>query len=393
MILMKKNPLFKHVYPAGRPGRQRILRSLCGSLGLLLAFLSLSSCNQDAIFEHIKFATKLKDAAIPGSLTRIVEFGVPPNNKLYVGSGNVYQYDGASWGSIGNPAGGKVLDLAATTTYLYALIDAGAELSDAQLYRKTADPPEPEAPADWELVYTGRLNSIFGAGDTLFAGEGNTVYYINDSMSDLSVSPAFSDQGSLLGAAKFSSDYFISIQGQGVSHASAGDLESGTPAPQIQYTDGGEDKDSAALGNFKGFIQIAGSLIMVTTNGTLCKIDTATTPNIGANQWPLSFGFNGAIARYTNGTSEYLLLGQSGSNYGYLELTVPSNLDFDTGISLNGPTFTVNNADTYNSSLGTHPVISIYQAPPVAGTPGGPIFATTSLDGLWSCRDGEWNRE
>ncbi|GHV81522.1 hypothetical protein AGMMS49991_00800 [Spirochaetia bacterium] len=197
--------------------------------------------------------------------------------------------------------------------------------------------------------------------------------------------PTYDNRGVLLGAAYFNGNYFISIQSKGVFCAN-------TPT-SLGSTAIAGSKDA---GNFTGFIVIpdgsSNVLIMVSTTGTFCKI-TGTSPAIDdTNKWAYSFGFNGAIALYTKDSNQYLLFGLSGSSYGYLELEVPSLLAFTADTKPQGPTISVKDVNTYNASLGTHPVTSLYQAPNTIDSTM-PIFASTSLDGLWSCRDGEWNLE
>ncbi|GHV87975.1 hypothetical protein AGMMS50267_03350 [Spirochaetia bacterium] len=370
---MKKTPLFK----------QSPMIVVIATL-LIIASFSLYSCKQDAIFYHIESGIKLKEATVKGTPTRIVEF----NHTLYVGSDAIYEYDGAAhrWNSTGNPLEGKkVLGLAATTTRLYALIDAGTDLSSVALYRKSVG-------AGWELIHTGALNAMYGAGDILFTGYGNTVSYIDDTQTALSSSSALSGKGNLLGAVKFGGDYFISTQ-SGVFYASAGDIGAGTVFQIEETTTDAANPTTPLAGNFTGLIVIpdpAGDyLVMIASNGTLCKITGASpySPVDTPNKWAKAFGFNGAVALWEGKVGgadvRYLLLGRS-DYYGYLEL----GLDFAVDTPLT-PGITIGNVDQYNSSLATHPVTSIHQAiddETENGTTYRPIFAVTSLDGLWSCR-------
>ncbi|MDR0760300.1 MAG: hypothetical protein LBF74_09360, partial [Treponema sp.] len=89
--------------------------------------------------------------------------------------------------------------------------------------------------------------------------------------------------------------------------------------------------------------------------------------------------------------------------YGYSELPITFSSETSTtpvlgerlqepGLPVSGASASASNNDTYYNTLGTHPVISLYQAPWDHV-----LFASTQQDGLWSCRQGddpkEWNVE
>jgi hypothetical protein len=125
----------------------------------------------------------------------------------------------------------------------------------------------------------------------------------------------------------------------------------------------------------------------------------------------------GIWQQYSTNTATWnpalLLLGIRGKGtsqtHGYREMVLDNITGHPTGaIKENGdssPT-SVSNKPKYTASLGIHPVTSILQVPDIAGSNTDystniganpawepPIFASTSLNGLWSYRNGEWNAE
>jgi len=94
--------------------------------GLLMVF----SCNQDPIFYKISTETEPKKPHIPGAPTKMVVFERNGRDVMFVASGGLHWYraetvpDAFGWDSesVGVPQpGGKVIDLAVTQKYLYAL--------------------------------------------------------------------------------------------------------------------------------------------------------------------------------------------------------------------------------------------------------------------------------
>ena len=101
-----------------------------------------------------------------------------------------------------------------------------------------------------------------------------------------------------------------------------------------------------------------------------------------------------------------LLFGIQGQNtstsHGYREMVLDKNSGRPLVISLKMPgseaPTTVTEQAKYNASIAKYPVRSILQMPKeMVSSPLSeldlPIFASTVLKGLWSCRNGEWNAE
>ena len=99
-----------------------------------------------------------------------------------------------------------------------------------------------------------------------------------------------------------------------------------------------------------------------------------------------------------------LLLGIRGSinNQGYREILLNRNTGVPSSYNIRTPGDSVPSSVTdrakYNAGIGKHPVEAILQVPkemlPSAASEADiPIFASTTLNGLWSYRDGVWNAE
>jgi hypothetical protein len=364
---------------------------------LLLPFIGalfFSSCNQDDIFYQIEYETELKEPLIKGGPSKIVEFA----SALYVASGGIWTYPkGGGWrGMSSQPPGIKVLDIAATSGYLYAVTSHGVNLSDSGYYRYSKAASSGDF--SWEQIPGPQYpnpTAIYGAGDALFVGAasgGNhAVYALTDTtkgFQEIKVSDS-PGTGRLLGAGKLGDTYFFSLDGQGVFPVKKLDGTE-TPAGPIA---GSTDK-----GNFTGFIVVDNTLLMVSTSGVICQLTAGETSITEANS--LDFDFTGALAVWNDPNEDpakrLLLLGRKGSNlnysgYGYYECSIPSGFKI-TELGIMEPQVTVEKNATYKNSLGKRAINSIYQTPSDID-PSMPVFASTQGDSLWSCRDRVWNHE
>jgi hypothetical protein len=371
---------------------------------MLLGSILLLACTQDAIFYTIQYDKELnKDAAIPGSPGKIVKLG----EVLYVGTNAVYQYDPdgeARWRRMQDQPGKKmIMDLAGTDDgYLYALVMEGVDLSDAGLYRKKTN----GSATPWEVIPKpgGSIQGLWGAGDALFAavqdGKENSVLYVMG-RGESSFSLVEGVSGMLRAAAKVGTKYYAAIWDKGLLVAD--DPKAlGTKDP---LSDGDDTPD-----NFVGLVKIDDSLIAVSSSGLIWRIDKSG--DIESKKFDISL--NGAVAKWRNPekdekdtTPDLLVLGRTvpgGSStityyYGYSELPITFSGETPVlGDKLQNPgepvspySSTVSMYDTYYNTLGTHPVISFYQAQDSV------LFAATQKTGLWSCRQTdekwEWNIE
>jgi hypothetical protein len=371
-----------------------------------------SSCSQDAIFYTIQYDKVLnKNAAVPGSPGKIIKLGADPNDALYTGRNAVYRYKNpgspdvaASWGRIPAQPGGKmIMDIAGTEdgpdSYLYALVMQGVHLSESGLYRKKNPHNDTES---WENVDKRGLSiqSLYGAGDTLFAGAyDRSLWYVGQG-GTLTQVPGVS--GILKAAAHYSGSYYVALEGTGLL-AAADTAGLGIVAPLSH--------EGTTPTNFVGLLEVGDSLIAVSNSGLIWRIDSSGAVSESKN---VNASLNGALAIWKDPDStneaDLLLLGRAvpgGSSvttyyYGYSELllTLPSKTSTpvlgtalqEPGLPLVGAYTSASNNNSYYNTLGTHPVVSLYQAPWDLV-----LFATTQQDGLWSCRQGddpkEWNIE
>ncbi|MDR1411236.1 MAG: hypothetical protein LBI91_03410, partial [Spirochaetaceae bacterium] len=290
-----------------------------------------------------------------------------------------------------NPPGIKVLDIAATKGYLYAITSGnGVDLGNSGYYRLKADGEWEPIPSPPNHPYP---NAIYGTEDALFVaaarGSYYAVYALKDGDQTFTSIWESDTQGNemLVGAAKWDNAYFISLEGRGVFR-----LDSIRGINDTDLVPG-----STGKGNFTGLIEIDNALLMVSTSGVICKLSSASESVTDANRHSLDFGFTGALAvwhdpsDFDNKDKRLLLLGRKGSNtnysgYGYYECQIPGGFDVKT-LGIIEPLYTVEKNASYKNSLGKRAINSIIQAPD------GIIFASTQSYNLWACRGGVWNYE
>jgi hypothetical protein len=391
------------------------------ALSLLLPFigtLSFFSCNQDDIFYQIEYETALRDPLIKGGPSKIVEF----EDALYVASGGIWTYSqSGGWRGISGPPGIKVLDIAVTKNgneeYLYAVTSSGVSLGDSGYYRGTKDNDSDEIA--WERIENPSYpypTAIYSAGDALFAGTASgsnyAVYALKGDEMKFTPIKSSDSQGSgrLLGAAKLDNTYFFSLDGQGVFtwNDSAGTFDGPIEGSADTVNENGETVP-AVVGNITGFIEVDGSLLMVSTSGVICKLSNSGTITEEDSR-SLGFTFTGALAVWNDREAEaaaapgeepdyskrLLLLGRKGSNvnysgYGYYECPILPGFKIGE-LGIMEPQLTVEKNATYKNSLGKRAINSIIQAPYNIDS-SMPIFASTQAYNLWACRDGVWNYE
>jgi hypothetical protein len=139
-------------------------------------------------------------------------------------------------------------------------------------------------------------------------------------------------------------------------------------------------------------LNIAGILgnYVVTGDGKILEI-SGNSINTIINSGPR---FTGAMASWSHGGKNLLLLGIKSSSYelGYRELDL-SNRSLNIPGDLK-PDSSVSDRDKYISTLGKHAVTAFYVTTETGGSDGLPlIFASTQKAGLWSYRNNEWNAE
>ena len=425
MIMMKKNIFCK--------------------TAIFFVLASVFSCSQDPIFFKISTEPKPVKPHIQGSPTNIVMFERNSVPVMYVASGNLHWYakansgTGASgWDSAeyGIPQpGGKVIGLAATDEYLYALsiIDSGAATA---LRRIEPDKNEWEnIPIAADIKYT-LIQTIFADKDRLFAGARNNsgsdfgiLYLVGGTLELLEENTEM-----LSGAAsrlETSGTFHYLSTRKGVYKVAAGASSAEQLKELVQKTDeDGNVYDEQTEINrlFMGMIQLEDhdkTIIMIERNGgTLFEVRED-----GFKQIRYSDGANVASGRFSTGalalwrqtildedgqatanTYKRLVAGIQGGLYstttsssythGYVEFELSSDngsLVLDGPRNIN-PDITVDgNTDRYTATIGKHPINHFFQAPESIDK-NMIFFASTQTAGLWSYRrdrEGgpQWNAE
>jgi hypothetical protein len=386
---MKLTPI-KYETAMATPISPRRKFRLIPMLGILLFGLLVMTCKQSAIFYDISQEEAPTVPRIMGGPSKIVHF----KNALYVASGDIQRYKANSWENVESPPGGKVKDLAATDTYLYALNITGADLNSSALYRSSDG-------ATWEGVEKDKiyvyLQGIYGTEDVLFAGarngDGNNALFYETGGKLVLLKGGLDRGGEIRGAAKSGGAYYLATTGQGIWAGTLPDIGAVTVPSDI--------------GNVTGISRVGSAILAVTSNGQILKI-----PGTAANviYESSTINFTGAMGIYEdpdNTKDPLLLLGiQTGSSvytYGYREIVLtggeindsPDLLIPGEGDENRLSTLRDRNTPKYNASLGKHSLTSILQAPQGVDT-NMTLFAVTTKAGLWSYRDRsnwQWNAE
>jgi hypothetical protein len=384
------------------------------ALGALLA-----ACTQDPIFAMIAREVEPREPRIKGVPSRMVIFDYSSgDNALFVGASSLHRYKSGTWDqNFPQPPGG-VIDLAATQTYLYALVDADSP----QLYRLGRGAGSWEHIPFNEKVYS-RLDSIYGETDSegipqsnyLFVGSrgggnetdtGNyAVFYINGGSMTFT---QIADETSFLTGAVYdgTANHYFSTKGHGIYKAS------GSPP-------GGFTKISSPRNKVSGMIYIDSSppkIIALCHDGYVLSVASSSgVSELG----PAGYNFTGPLAvwKTSSGNARLLLAAvrTMSDTYGYREIPLytgplstlsPGSLTIQMPGTTSGvDTSTMDDSKHYQDTVEPKPVNAIFQVPSSVDS-AMPLFASiqgrgTSKDntdgGLWSyrIRDGiwQWNAE
>ena len=391
-------------------------KTLCKYLFLAL-IIALGACNEP-VFYMISVEPPIKDPLIGGSPANFVVY----KDKVYVASGrNIFSYNGTSFEKIPSQPGGRILQLAATDSYLYALCFPGS--GNTILKRASAG-------GDWEDVTgdTGGYNilqSVYAAKNKVFIGAERNSFYIilyidNDTDNDAAYSPltpggTYNTPESILCGMAYDSRYYYLC-----TRSNKFFLMPLTGGPVIENSkkkDDDPEKDDDV--KFTGIINPGNDTILaISRNGNLYNVTdadiTRLTYTVDEKPQNISIGNNrpstGALAvwRDETGTPKLLLAGRqdkldyavdSGYTYGYMEL------ELDSGGIIAGRNFTepgkalpssVADYERYVSTIGKYPVNHIFQTPADIDA-NMTLFASTQKNGVWSYRERDnipqWNAE
>jgi hypothetical protein len=373
-LMEKREKMIRH--PAGKEGAciltffYNFYKMYRAFLFFLLVLVSLTgficvSCDQSPIFYAISQEEKPKKPLIPGNPTNIVEFG----GNLYVASRfsrNIYKYENGGWSKILSP-GDRIVELAATTTDLYAL--TGEPTSSTTVWKR-------DSSGDWKNINsTGVVQTIYGAGSYVFASTKEGIYYYGGSGDFQSLNLSLSDGQFLNGVALDNSTYCLAISGKGIYTFANSSLSS--------------DPVTGTSGKLVvGIIKVGSKIVAVTRGGEILYSDSNSfaSASTGAT-------FSGSMGLWKENSTSLLLVGIRGGSsstvHGYREIALDSSGEFDTGkMGLGTPGKTVSSTDKYTSTMGLHVITSIRQAAD------GVLFASTNKNGLWKLyNDGVWNAQ
>jgi hypothetical protein len=285
-------------------------------------------------------------------------------------------YDGETgWYELPKRPGDPIIDLAATESHLYALT---GEPESTALYKW--DPTATDA--DWEAVANAaHIQTIYGVHKKLFACAGTGAFTMLDDDTNGALAELSGGSGFLQGAAYNETDYYLA--GTGIYRLDDTTLTV-VPVPE---TDGSTFSGLMALQDNTLVGASGGTLFVLSEEGALTKKDMGAT-------------FTGAMALWKKEPKQeaatLLLLGIQGSytstTHGYREILLSSGTLNTDDMDLRTPgrdpsNSSVSDYDKYYSSLGKHPVMTLFQAAD------GILFAGTTKNGLWSYRNEQWNAE
>jgi hypothetical protein len=394
---------------------------------LAVVVFTAVSCNQAPIFYTISTETVPQPPLISGAPTKMIEFG----QQIYVASDKLYWYakdqDGtAKWdltkNTIEQPSG-KIIDLAATKSHLYALClnDSGL---DSTLWRIG------QSGNTWEEISYGNdqyplIQSIYAdpEKDRLFAAAGKddkeketyAILCLNNNALKM-----IKDDVKILSGVVFRDDiYYISTQGAGIFQATDDQLTAGTISQLRDNSNiSAEDKNNDRL--FMGIIKLKdpkqtiiaierylGALHEV-QDGMFREIRYTGGEDAGEVMSTDRYA-TGALALWENAGIKMLIAGKQGGLYntttssythGYVEFRLTGNGSLDTSVFRRDPgnLASVVDQDRYRATLGKHPINYLFQAPAHIDR-NMTFFASTQNAGLWSYKnrpdDGgwQWNAE
>jgi hypothetical protein len=390
-------------------------KSVCKTF-ILSGLLMIFSCSQDPIYYNISQETLPEKPHVPGGPTNMVEFARNGSDLvMYVASGShLYWYNRASgWDSADYytpQPGGRIIGLAATNTYLYALCLTGTGKSTVvRRIGKTTVPADNE----WKNIsITGSSytlpQTIYTSSDRLFVGAMKNsdtdseaefgILYL-DSAASLTLQELKGNTGKLSGAASNATNTYYLSSTKGLYKVTG----TGTLSADPSFPSGSL--------SFMGIIKLedsAQTIVMVARNGgafykvkadgsDVERIENMATGNYASG--PLLLWVNP-----TTPTEKILSAGIQGGLYtttsnstfthGYVEFALDA-AGYPTG-SHHDPTITVANSEQYRASLGKHPINYMHQTS-TAVDPRRLFLASTQSAGLWSYkpRTGgpEWNAE
>ncbi|MFP3041771.1 hypothetical protein LQZ19_08100 [Treponema primitia] len=383
---------------------------------VLLPLLFIAAgCAQDSILDDISHEVAPTKPLIKGGPSKMIKAA----EKLYVANGNIFEYDLAGnghWERSAYEPGGNIKDLAVASGSLYALSVFGTEL-DFRVFQKSGNTwTQLEVDSSDTNGYTV-VQSIFGAGDQLFAGaskgtsrailykNGNKLLFLTETKED----PDEALNGVLTGAGVIDNVYYLGTLGDGILKVTFAP----PAAPVITMATLTNGPASAIPQRIAGFLQPdSNHIIAASRNGNILygTKDGFTITSLGGTftgALTLAWAYDYTGSSPVPGTSQLLLIGINGgtsyANHGYREVLFDINSGVVGGHKNPGgddPTSIAKNGN-YGSTLERYPVTSICALEhSINNDPDSdPImFASTPKEGLYSYRNRssggwQWNHE
>jgi len=405
---------------------------------LALGIAAVFSCGQHPIFYTISTETPPQKALISGSPTNMAVFNRNGTDVLYVASGRLHWYAKNSGGdAVWNSAdyfteqpGGRIIALAASADYLYALCMKGHGIETT--LKRIGSSDEKWESIDSEAGTYPLIQSIHAdpGGSRMFAGaqrKDSMVYgilYLDDSGA-IPALKLLNDETTLLsGAVLRGGIHYLSTRGRGIFQVNEADLAGGNASGVMQQEN---NSDGANTQNrlFMGMIKLddaQNTIIAVERDGgSLFEVNGGGFERIkhqkrdeednwvdGDDMKTGSYA-TGALALWTNDNRNMLVAGIQGGLYntvsssythGYVEFEINDDGSLNKNSSRRDPgnlvTIIDNEQDRYKATLGKYPLNHLFQTP--AGIDSErTFFASTQNVGLWSYRlrsnKWQWNAE
>jgi len=404
-----------------------IIRATIFALGLF----ALLSCNQGPIFYMIHKETPPLEPIISGAPTNMVVFEREYSGVtvpiLYVASGRIHWYaigtdNKSRWNSgeysIPQP-GGRVIALAATEDYLYALCQTGHNV-DAVLRRLGKDSTNDETNG-WEIVPSpgySKIQSIYADPEysRVFAGvrtagsssdtDQYAILYLNTEDPSSPILKLLRNDTSLLsGAISDGTIYYLSTREKGIFEVADSDLDTDDTS-SVEPLGNDDDKKRRFMGMIKLDDPASTIIAVERVGGALFEVSAGSITKISLSTGSYA---TGALALWTDGSNKSLVAGIQGGlwntttsayTYGYVEFDLAGDGAIDQTSSRRDPgnLRSVRDNDNYKSTIGTKPLNHLFQAP-LDIDDKMTFFASTQNSGLWSYKDRpnsggwQWNAE
>jgi hypothetical protein len=386
----------------------------------ILVLITIVSCN-DAVFYMVSQDEKMADPLISGSPTNFVVF----KDYMYVASGSqLYRYKYGIWDGDLTPPGGRIMQLAATNNFLYALCIVNDSTSVGVL-KRTKNPASSDPDDAWtRITHTNfnNLQTIFEANGQLFIcsrdGQSFSIFNLNDAGDNntpTDVQNMRNIDSMLRGAAFGGGNFYLCTSG--IGETPTGRIFVGSSQTSLQEI-------GASIGNnFMGIINLgntANTVVAINRDGELYSVTSTSITKVAsfANHTTTQNRYaTGALAvvnlsgyTWNNSNKQLLLVGRqdinytttTGFTYGYVEIEFNDSGIIGERFFVPGEvveTSTVSNQDRYRNTIGKTPVRHLFQTPTSVDS-NRILFASTQRNGVWSYRprrnindEYSWNAE